>query len=287
MAAVAGYWQKELDSFRQLRSSRPEADYRDWRPTKWQGLQGVASRALAEAETRGAPIGTAVELGCGSAALLLQLALAGRSGTGVDEVEGALVLAAEAAASLGVDDRVSFLHGDFLDEGFAEQLDRADLVLSAGVIEHWEHAGQLEVLAAHTRLARSWVLLAVPNLESPVFRSFEQWAKRSDGSYGVEHRDISIPALAQEAGCAVVYEDGFHLFLGRGEYYAEGDPELDGFHREARERLVAAGGSRYAAFPRVDFERSDIAALSRVELEVPRETRLRYGFMRYYLLDVR
>jgi hypothetical protein len=58
-------------------------------------------------------------------------------------------------------------------------------------------------------------------------------------------------------------------------------------HAELRSRLVAAGGTRYAAFPELTFTAADIDVLQAVEDAASPEERMRFGFLHYYLLDTR
>jgi hypothetical protein len=130
---------------------------------------------------------------------------------------------------------------DFFGKCLSETVGRADLVLSGGVIEHWDVDGQRRVLQTNIDLSNRWVLLTVPNLESPVFRSFVRWAKAVGRFYADEHYEISVPRLAEDAACEVALMDGCRLFLTRSAHYAAGDSELDDFYADLRSRLVAAG----------------------------------------------
>ena len=164
---------------------------------------------------------------------------------------------------------------------------RADLVLSGGVIEHWDVDGQRRALQAHVDLSDRWVLVTVPNLDSPVFRSFVHWAKATDRFYEDEHYDISVPTLAEDVGCQVALADGCRLFLPRADHYDGSDAELDEYNTELRSRLVAAGGARYSSFPKLSFTAADIDVLHSVEEAATTEERMRFGFLHYYLLDTR
>jgi uncharacterized delta-60 repeat protein len=88
-------------------------------------------------------------------------------------------------------------------------------------------------------------------------------------------------------GLELVLTDGCHLFFGKHEYYKPGFPELDAFYTRVREILIQVGGSKYEAFPYMDFNRDDIEVLSQVEAIVPNKERVRFGFLNYYLLERR
>jgi SAM-dependent methyltransferase len=269
------YWRKELQAFREFMTSNPGASYRDWQPTKWQALLGISAMLT---DRYGA--GTALELGCGSATLLLQLAGAGWHGVGVDRSASAISLASAARETLDI------ANAEFAVEDFGRlPASSHDLVFSIGVIEHLDEDGQLALLDLHFQHASKAVLIGIPNLASPVFRSFIQWARRNDRLYEDDHHEICVPELAERLGKSVRVHDGAHLFLGRGEYFIPGDAELDAFYAAVAIRLADARGPRYAAFPRMDFGADDIDMLARVEQEAGIEERLRYGFLNYYLME--
>jgi SAM-dependent methyltransferase len=282
--SLYAYWRKEIASFREFREARPEGTYRDWQPAKWQSLGRIADAVVRETAKGGSPIGSALELGCGSATFLVQLARRGISGTGVDRVYTALELARVAAQSVGASGGIQLICADFVAPE-TSALPMADLVCSGGVIEHWDRPGQLHVLEIHRSRTRRWILIGVPNLDSPVFSSFVRWAKANDRFYSDEHFDISVPDLADELGMTVAWEDGCHLFLGQGDYYVPGDPELDGFYAELKQRLVEHDPARFASFPDVDFTGADVETLAAVEEEVEPIGRRRFGFMTFYLID--
>lgn len=88
-----------------------------------------------------------LDLGCGSAELLLRLVAAhpGTTGTGVDTGRAALDRGRAAAAARGLAERVELVEGDVT--SFADQ---GDLVLAVGVSHAWGGAGAaLAALHAH------------------------------------------------------------------------------------------------------------------------------------------
>jgi len=269
------YWRKELQSYQAFIGSRPGASYSDCQPTKWQALLPIA-KMLTE---RYGP-GSALELGCGSATLLLQLAAAGWRCMGVDRSASAISMARAVSNSLALGN-AEFRLADF----YQLPETRHDLVFSIGVIEHLHEEDQLALLDLHFRHSTKAVLIGIPNLTSPVFRSFIEWARRNDRLYEEPHQEISVPGLAKRLGRTVQLKNGAHLFLGRGEYFIPGDDALAAFYAEMNYRLTAIGGARYASFPHMDFDSSDIAILARVEQETCAEKKQRFGFINYFLLE--
>lgn len=281
------HWARELDSFRRHLSLAPEHDYRSWQPTKWQSLESLRDRLLSICwGERPGPDASVLELGCGSATLLLQLQRAGIRGTGVDRDPGACALVAAAASSLGM--AVPELLGvDFLDERAAAGLPIADLVFHIGVIEHFDETTQLAFLRLSARLSRRWVMVGIPHQDGPVFSGFLKAVTASGAVYDDHHEQVDVAALAGRAGYRIVRADGLHLFYSSPDYYVPGDPDLDTLYAELRQRLVAAGGERYSGFPHVSFTTEDITVLRRVEDAAGRELRYHNGFLRYYVIDTR
>jgi hypothetical protein len=274
------YWSTELADFRSYLSEHPGKDYRDWQPTKWQSLLTLRDRLLG----LDGGVGSALELGCGSATLLTQLRAAGVECVGVDRDEVALQLAVESAASLETP-VPQLVRGDFDDSAFVAGLAPADLVLHVGVIEHFDVEQQLAFLELSATKSKRWVLVAVPNEHGPVFRSFLRTVTAESRVYEDDHQHISVPSLASAAGLRLAAADGAHLFFGRAKYHNPGDPELDELYARLGSQLRQIDGERYRDFPARDFTSADVEALRTVEEAVPAEVRVRCGFLTYYLLE--
>jgi hypothetical protein len=278
------YWNRQVGEFEEFRTRVPGSTYRDWQPTKWQSLallRGVVEKHAADA---GWPIGSAVELGCGSATLLCQLAASGVDCDGIDRDQDALVLARAAADSAPSPPagRLRLHHGDFMDASAG--FEPADLAFSVGVIEHYSGEQQIDVLRRHVALSRRWVLVAVPNMASPLFQAFLR-AMIADGTaYDEHHVDIDVPALVARLGYRVVISDGCHLFLSRARDRRFADAELRQFQQRLRQLLMALD-SRFHAYPHMDITSADIDALMQVEAAEARTVRLRFGFLLWYLID--
>ncbi len=283
------HWFKQLQEFSHFIDSHPCSDYRDWQPTKWQSLLRVSNDLVSRCGFTNNSIvdtnRTVLELGCGSATMLLQFALLGLQCIGVDKSTSALELARQAAMSLDTAKMPNFQNFDLLEESASRYTKQADLVFSIGVIEHFDKTDQALLLDIHRQLSQRWIMIGVPQLDSPVFKSFIEWAENANQLYPEEHYSCSIPDLATDANLNIVLTDGCHLFLGKSEYYIPGCAELDKFYRDIRTLLLELGGKRYSAFPHMDFTFEDIGILSQVEGLVSQEERVHFGFLNYYLLE--
>lgn len=282
---VGDYWRHQASEFLDFCVRTPGATYRDWQPTKWQALQLLRTAVCGYAMAAGRPVRSAVELGCGSATLLSQMAADGVDCDGIDLDADALVLARAAIDSMpsAPTGRLNLHHRDFMNRGIPGP-GPADLSFSIGVIEHYAGITQLDVLRRHIELSRHWVLVAVPNMASPLFRAFVR-AMAADGTlYDEDHAAIDVPALAARLSCRVVRSDGCHLFLSRSLDYRFADEELRGFQRRLRPELLNHG-SRFHAYPDMDMTSADIGALACVEKAANRADRIRFGFLLWYLIE--
>lgn len=286
---MSNFWKAERDEFKAFLQAHPGSSYIDWQPTKWQSHIVLKRHLLDETTKAGHPVRSALELGCGSATLLLLLASEGVSVVGVDREAPALELATLAAESLpekeNMTGRVAFRQLDFFNHGAMSKLQMADVVLSIGVIEHFPEELQRSLLGLHASWTQRWVLIGIPNMESPVFRSFIHYRERLDRSYEEDHEVINVPRLAETLGYKITAHDGCQVFLRDAESLNRDDKELLHFYEGLRTPLMSIGGARYAAFPHMDLTSSDIDALVKVESECPAEIRQRFGFLLWYLVD--
>ncbi len=93
--------------------------------------EGVVDEALAELSARAQGAPTIADVGCGSGCIAIAIARARPEATflAVDASPSALAVARENALAHGVDERITFLHGDLLDP-LVERGGRLDLVVS-------------------------------------------------------------------------------------------------------------------------------------------------------------
>lgn len=278
-----GHFEGVLNDF--LGAQAVGLSYREWQPTKWASLDVLRDRVSEIARASCHPIASALELGCGAATLLYMLAAAGADCHGVDRDGTALELARQAHASMGpTSGRFVLERANFLDPEWSAP--PADLVFSIGTIEHYFGRDQEEVLRRHAEFSQRWVLLAIPNMSSPLFEAFLQ-AMVEDGTvYHDEHYSIDVPDLVRRAGFVLAASDGCHVFLSRARDRRFAGAELVSFESGLRNRL-ALDSVRYAGFPAMDLAAADITALARVEQATPMADRIRFGFLLWYLIDTR
>jgi len=93
--------------------------------------EGVVDEALAELSQRSRSAPRIADVGCGSGCIAIAIARERREAAllAIDASPTALAVARENAAAHGVDDRITFLHGDLL-EPLLERGEKLDLVVS-------------------------------------------------------------------------------------------------------------------------------------------------------------
>jgi SAM-dependent methyltransferase len=135
---------------------------------------------------------TALEIGCGDAALLARVAKAGLEVTGVDSDETGLRLARQQFARGG-------LRGEFHDDLAAVSRKKFDVVILAEVIEHVDDADALLAAAVKRLSDRGRLVLTTPirTLEhSPdPHHSHEFWPGELQGLVGKYFEDVQLSRM--------------------------------------------------------------------------------------------
>jgi SAM-dependent methyltransferase len=129
----------------------------------WEGADRVELRSLVR-DGRCSPTllrcpgearARAIDLGCGSGAVSIELAQAGFEVTGVDFSEVALRKAREAATRSGLGpDRVRFVHGDLTADTIPGVAGPFDLLVDYGTMDDLTEPGRAAMAGLETRLAR-------------------------------------------------------------------------------------------------------------------------------------
>ncbi len=156
------------------------------------------------------------EIGCGSGLSLHMLASKkGANITGLDysvmALDFAKYLAEEHYNVAG-----NFVLRDYFDTGFKDET--FDVVYNAGVFEHLKTGEQSQLLREMTRITKpgGFIVICMPNEESPFYRGFKQREKEFEKKYPdlvrtpVENRRYTVDAkkLFKNTGLDFVKEDG-------------------------------------------------------------------------------
>jgi SAM-dependent methyltransferase len=281
------YWENQFADFNEFLRATPGARYQDWQPTKWASLSRFSDE-LSEVCELGGRKSTVFELGCGSATMLNQLAAGGMTCVGVDSDKAALKMAALCRLNTGLQcDKLDFVERDLFDtEYILATRGQADLVFSIGLIEHFDDIGQCRVWEAHRRLSKRWVLIGIPNYQSPLFLSFVEWARKNGRLYEEAHKECSIDALKRIAPRSVRLVDGAHLFFGRSMYYQRKSLALDSLYARLKPTAIRLSGGEWREFPSMDFAAKDVEGLKNLERIAEAAERIALGFISFVLYEV-
>ena len=148
---------------------------------------------------------------------------------------------------------------------FNTPCDKADLVFSIGLLEHYDDKKQRQIFDLHCELSRKWVMIALPNIDSPLFQSFLKWTVQNNQTYPEKHESCSIQDLIRSSKVKLKIYDGCHIFLGRSKYYMKESSALCKFYDKIRLLLIEHGGEGYSKFPQIDFLKDDIKILKKIE----------------------
>ena len=271
------FWKYQHSIYQNLPYER-SIRYESWQPGRW-----AANRsAILELLPRLGELRDICEVGAGSAAFGLEL---GRQTScrinAVDLCPAAADYAAEIAHDMGIE--LNYTVGDL----FSYEK-KSDLVLSLGVMEHFSPEMQ-EKFVCHCRdISKQYVLVAIPNQDSVIFRNYVAWSNRESRSYEEEHQPLttdSLMKLIRQAGMKIVHADGFQVFLSERVFWNETPISRIPLYQELQCQF-AKGPDRWADFPCMDFAYEDIPRMVALERALKPEDRLRYGFMSYVLAEV-
>ena len=189
-ALNASQW-GELYNQRQL--EQVVADVKEKRMKSW-------SREMLDLTKTGDRI---LEIGCGSGATTLQLAVQGRVCTAIDYSEQSINLVRKAAERLGV--QVTVLRADarqtlpFKDDSF-------DFVFQAGLLEHFQREERIHLLKLWQSVGRTMVSM-IPNANSLAYRAGKLMQEQSgDWEYGMELPQATMKDEFLEAGYRKIRE---------------------------------------------------------------------------------
>lgn len=271
------FWKYQHQCYRKQPFPR-SIRYESWQPGRWAANRS-AIRILRPWLSH---IRTVCEVGAGSAAFSLELGRQlGCELRAVDLCPSAATYATEIAQDMGIPLRYQV--GDLF--SYSE---KSDLVLSLGVIEHFSPKRQMEFLTQCKYLSNGYVLVAIPNQDSLIFRNYTAWSNRDSKSYVEQHLPLTTDTLAEligQAGMHVLRKDGFQVFLSERTFWNETSIDTLPLYTQLRDS-IAALPRHWANFPQMDFTYEDIPHMESLEMSLTPEQRLQYGFMSYVLAQV-
>lgn len=271
------FWEYQHQCYRKQPFPR-SIRYESWQPGRWAANRSVI-RILQPWLSH---VRTVCEVGAGSAAFSIELGRQlGSEPRAVDLCPSAAAYATEIAQDMGIPLRYQV--GDLFSYN-----EKSDLVLSLGVIEHFSPKRQMDFLTQCKHLSNRYVLVAIPNQNSLIFRNYTSWSNRASKAYVEQHLPLTNDALAEQirrTGMHVLHKDGFQVFLSERAFWNDAPADAIPLYAHLLNAISTLPG-HWAGFPQIDFTYEDIPYMEFLETSLTPEQRLQYGFMSYVLAQV-
>lgn len=276
------FWEKEINYYMSLKYP-PSIKYQSWQPAKWASNSGVVERISTFFHN---PIEQSLELGAGSCAFSFVMNQILRNKiVAVDVCKRAVDFGNIISNDLNVN--LHYVKEDFFN---IKNLNKSsDIVFSLGVIEHYNNEQQQIFINLNKQMSKRYVLIAIPNQESWIFKNYIRWVTKNANLFEDKHQELNLDILKKEiesAGLRVLYADGFHMFLSEFKFWKETSYDKYEFFDRLKGVLIAQDPVRYSRFPHMDFTYEDINTLKRVENLLTRDERIQHGFMNYILAEI-
>lgn len=276
------FWDRQRNYYESLKYDS-KTKYMSWQPAKWASNVAAAQRLFKDI---GINLDTTFELGAGSCAFSYCLHhVFNNCLKAIDLSQSAVEFGNQIGKDLNID--VDYTYGDFYN---LKTDNCADMVLSIGVIEHFNDKEQDEFIKLCERLTRKYVLIAIPNQTSWIFTQYVDWSNKNNDKYEEKHEPLDINKLISKVennNLKILYVDGFHTFLSEKKFWNEVDFSSYSLVEKQKELLTLEDKIRYDKFPYIDFHLNDIEHLSKVENLLSNKTRIEEGFMNYVLAEKR
>jgi SAM-dependent methyltransferase len=248
-----------IRELRRLKAKQHGHTYSDVFPLKTQTFQSVAAklseylRPLAGKST--------LEVGAGSGLCSALLGQAGSAPVALDILPESAEYTNLVAQEFGVSIRT--VTGDGFATSFPDEC--FDLVLSFGLIEHFEYQLQLAFVREMRRVSKGSVLVGIPNpCEDSAFSCFQTYSAAYD--HDEQHLPVDFGRLFVQAGLREVARDGAGVFLNRTEMGTR--CRILDLYRELSIEPPANG-----------YSKIDIPRLVDTELALAPHQRVRFGFL--------
>lgn len=206
MASEDRYWKDEILLYKKQRGKRdPFAHYYPEKTASLILLVDYFSRLV---DLRVSKI---MEVGMGSGMALILAAMKGADCTGVDISKEACrftKILREDYLSRTQKRRLRIINKDIFSYDTSEKF---DLVFSIGSLEHLGEDRQLKFLLKMKNLSQKYILIGVPDYQSPVFKSFMWYFSKQNRVYEERHLPINVKHLFKSADITFVDKVGMGI----------------------------------------------------------------------------
>lgn len=270
------YWNEQLRIYNELKYDK-NIKYYEWQPARWAGNYSAISLMKKQIEN----IDSVIEVGAGSAAFSIALY------NKYNNLKLSAIDVSPVATKYGkiiakdLDVPLEYITCDLFD--FSGNY---DLVLSLGVIEHFTPEEMDRFIDKCKELSNKYILIAIPNQESQIFKNYVAWANKNSKEYEEKHNKFNIDDLKymlQKHNLEILVEDGFQLFLSEKDFLTEDTKDNLELIKLLKNKLTSFNSETGLKFPNINFKAKDINDLVAVELSFDKDIRLEYSFMTFIL----
>ena len=183
--------------------------YYSWQPARWSANAAAVQTIFNNIKD----INSVCEIGAGSAAFSYEMYKQNPNLklTAIDRSKVASIYGKQIAEDMDVS--VNYINDDFWN---INGENKYDIVLSLGVIEHFDKKEQIEFIKKCIEFSKKYIMVAIPNQDSIIFQSYIKWCNRNNNNYEEEHKALNtqmLESLMEKCGLEVVIVDGFQMYL--------------------------------------------------------------------------
>ena len=274
------YWNSQLEIYKKLPYIN-KYKYLSWQPARWSSNGAAVKRIFDNIKD----IETVCEVGAGSMAFSFEMYRQNNNLklTGVDRS----LIAKEYAQKIAKDMNIpmNYYVQDLFD---LNENNKYDIVLSLGVIEHYKKEEQIKFINKCKNLSKKYILIAIPNQDSIIFKSYVNWSSKNNNNYEEEHEVLDIKKLknlVEKCGLKAKIIDGFQIFLSESRFLDETFEKNKDYIKYLKNILTKGSTKLGEKFPHYNFKREDIKNMQNVEYCITSKERLELSFMTYILCE--
>lgn len=274
------YWKLQRTLYDNLPYEKNKKYY-EWQPARWAGNKVAINIMLRYIKN----VKSICEVGAGSCAFSISLfnELKEIEINAIDKSTEAVNYGKNIASDLNIP--INYINGNLF-----EFKGKFDLVLSLGVIEHFSKEDMIRFMKKCIELSNKYILIAIPNQESIVFKSYIKWCEKNNQNYGEDHKEFNnsdLSSLMRNMGLEVLIEDSFQVFLSEYDFFLDNLEDNSDWILILKEKIAKYDKKLADEFPKVNFRMKDILTLKNVELDLSKNIRMKYSFMSFVLAKIK
>jgi len=273
------YWKNELAHYKQFLKKNLHANYEDFQPIKCTAFFLITKLFSDKLTLKNSSF---LEPGCGSAMVLIYLAKLGAMCIGIDHSKNALRFANKLIKEKSVGNYVKLLKRDMFTMPFRDN--SFDMVFNQGVFEHLSLKMQKSLLKEMIRCSKKYVVVMIPNTQSPKYNTFIKSMKLKKRYYDVPEKNIDILNLFKKFNLKNIKVEGMSVFTNSTDINKEyTHPSLLRFYNKIKLKMSKSEQIILKDFPYTYYTQKHIEILSNIENRLSREEKMKFGFLRIFI----